>query len=56
MLNIPEEVHKEHMEFCEKCGLHRHYAQKFDLHFDWLDCPFVCRNDYETWKKAQKDG
>lgn len=56
MADIPEAVRREHMAVCEKCPIHKGYAKKFDIHFDWIDCPFVCKNDYETWKKEREDG
>lgn len=45
--NIPKEMlHKRH-ERCAKCSTRKWYAKRLDYHFDWVDCPYVCPNDYE---------
>lgn len=50
---IPDKIRREHWAICKKCEIRIGYAIAFDLHFDWLDCPYVCDNDYEHWKEAQ---
>ena len=48
-------VSKEHWEKCKSCPTRKFYAQKFDAHIDWIDCPYDCENDYEHWRKSVED-
>lgn len=48
---IPEEVRKEHNEACKVCPTRKRVARIVDMHFDWIDCPYNCPNDYEHWLK-----
>lgn len=50
---IPEAVRAEHVAKCRNCKTRRMYA-KMDFHFDWIDCPYDCRNDYEHYLKEAK--
>ncbi len=27
---------------CEKCKIRELYAKWFDIHFDYIDCPYEC--------------
>lgn len=27
---------------CKDCELRKYYARVFDMHFDYMDCPFKC--------------
>ena len=38
-----------HTEICLKCEKRKAIAYAFDLHFDWLDCPYDCPNDYDHY-------
>ena len=49
-MTIPQEVRDKHNEVCEKCEARKLYAKYIDVHFDWLDCPYDCENDFEHWK------
>ena len=53
---IPDDVSKKHMERCNRCKIRAVIARTIDLHFDWLDCPYECDNDYEHYIAADKDG
>lgn len=50
-MTIPSEVMEKHMAVCNKCFARKEIARLSDMHFDWLDCPYDCENDYETWIK-----
>ena len=52
MKGVPEEVSREHVAVCQKCPIRQMYA-KMDFHIDWIDCPYVCDNDYDTWKAKE---
>ena len=54
-MTIPQEVRDKHNEVCEKCKARELYAKYIDMHFDWLDCPYDCENDYEHWERRAKD-
>ena len=47
---IPDDVRKEHAEKCRNCAVRKEIARMADMHFDWIDCPYDCPNDYEHWK------
>ena len=47
MKYISDETRKKHSAVCAKCDIQKSYARTFDMHFDWIDCPFDCENDYE---------
>ena len=49
--NIPASIRKARNEKCQKCGYRKSYAKAFDMHFDWIDCPYDCENDYEHLEK-----
>jgi len=50
----PEE-RKAKDDICNKCNIRRDYA-KMDFHFNWIDCPYNCPNDYEhTLKESAID-
>lgn len=53
---IPDYVSKKHMERCNRCKIRAVFARTLDMHFDWLDCPYECDNDYEHYIVADKDG
>lgn len=48
---IPDEVRIERYKICQECKVRKWMAKKFDFHFDWIDCPYDCLNDYEHWAK-----
>ena len=52
---IPDEVRAEHTAICEKCKDRKKIAKLVDAHFDWIDCPYDCPNDYEHWKGEQNE-
>ena len=52
---IPNEVRAEHDKVCKKCKIRKQIAKIADMHFDWLDCPYDCPNDYEHWKKGEEE-
>lgn len=47
----PEDVVREHNKICEQCHIRKTIARIFDMHFYWIDCPYVCENSYEYWMK-----
>lgn len=47
MINAKDRL--EHTEICLKCEKRKAFAVAFDQHFDWLDCPFNCPNDYDHY-------
>lgn len=49
--NIPASMRKARNEKCHKCAFRKSYAKEFDVHFDWIDCPYNCENDYEHLEK-----
>lgn len=51
---IPDNVRKEHAEKCRDCPERKFIAKLVDAHFDWIDCPYDCENDYEHWKEGEK--
>lgn len=53
-MNIPKEIYAEHWEKCRDCNKRKAIARMTDMHFDWIDCPYDCENDYEHWKGEQK--
>lgn len=53
--NIPKTILKERHGKCSQCELRKSYAKTFDMHFDWLDCPYDCENDYEHLEKELKN-
>ena len=48
---IPPEMRKERNEKCRKCTTRKFYAKMFDMHFDWVDCPYDCEHDIEHLQK-----
>ena len=54
-MTIPQEVRDKHGEVCKKCKVRKQIARMVDAHFDWLDCPYDCENDYEHWKGETDD-
>ena len=53
---IPDDVSKKHIERCNRCKIRAVIARTVDMHFDWLDCPYECDNDYEHYIAADKGG
>lgn len=45
-----EEAKQKHFAIREKCELRKKIANMVDAHFDWIDCPYDCENDYEHWR------
>lgn len=45
--DIPTEMRQKRNERCAKCSTRKWYAKRLDFHFDWIDCPYDCPNDYE---------
>lgn len=41
---------------CENCKLRKYYARTWDIHFDYLDCPYKekCKF-YFDWKAIKGD-
>lgn len=52
---IPKEVQQEHFAVCKKCGIRKMMAKMVDAHFDWRDCPYDCKNDYEHWMEGEEE-
>ena len=52
---IPNEVREQHDAVCKRCKIRKLIAKYTDMHFDWLDCPYDCPNDYEHWKKGEEE-
>ena len=50
--NMPEEEQKKRNEFCQRCRIRKDFS-KMDFHFDWRDCPYDCKNDFEHWKEEK---
>lgn len=48
---IPPEMRKERMEKCRVCPTRKGFAKVFDMHFDYVDCPYDCENDIEHLQK-----
>ena len=46
--NMPEEEREKRNEFCRRCRIREGFARR-DWHFDWVDCPYDCRNDLEHY-------
>lgn len=55
MKGVPEEVSRIHCDICKKCQIRKDYARAFDMHFDWIDCPYNCENDYEHYQKLMEE-
>ena len=53
--SIPASMRKARNEECQNCGYRKSYAKAFDVHFDWIDCPYDCENDYEHLEKELKN-
>lgn len=53
--SIPVSMRKARNETCQKCGYRKSYAKAFDVHFDWIDCPYDCENDLEHLENELKD-
>jgi len=49
MATIPDEARKQHNKKCKGCWRREQFAKRLDMHFDWIDCPFDCNNDYEHY-------
>lgn len=54
-MNIPKEVREQHDAVCKKCKVRKAIARMVDAHFDWIDCPYDCENDYEHWKGEKNE-
>lgn len=54
-MTIPNEVMEERSAICKKCFTRKEIARLVDMHFDWLDCPYDCENDYEHWRGDSDD-
>ena len=54
-MTIPNEVREEHDMVCKKCKIRKQIARLVDAHFDWIDCPYDCPNDYEHWKEKKNE-
>ena len=46
--NMPEEEREKRNETCRRCRIREGFARR-DWHFDWVDCPYDCRNDLEHY-------
>ena len=55
MKGVPEEVSRVHCDICKNCPIRKSYARSFDMHFDWIDCPYDCPNDYEHYLKLMEE-
>lgn len=53
--DIPKGTKKARNEKCQQCVFRKSYAKAFDVHFDWIDCPYDCKNDYEHLEKELAD-
>lgn len=51
---IPKSVKNEHSAKCKECAIRIEIARLADCHFDWIDCPYDCENDYEHWIAKQE--
>lgn len=49
MIAIPQSVQEERSRICRKCNKRITVARLTDCHFDWIDCPYDCENDYEHY-------
>lgn len=54
MKGVPEEISRIHVNICRKCQIRKDFARAFDAHFDWIDCPYDCPNDYEHYKALEE--
>lgn len=45
--DIPKELREDRNKECSKCQIRKDYARYLDVHFDWWDCPYDCKNDLE---------
>lgn len=54
-IEIPPEVREEHGKICAKCNIRKRIARMVDMHFDWLDCPYDCENDFEHFSQVLKE-
>ncbi len=54
-MTIPKEIEEQHIKVCEKCEYRKLIARAVDMHFDWLDCPYDCWNDYEHWIRGEQE-
>ena len=53
--DVPEELRKSHWNKCKECKIRKWYAKRLDMHFDYLDCPYDCENDWEHLVKEVKN-
>ena len=53
--DIPKGMRQERHDTCQKCRIRKSYAKRFDVHFDWVDCPYDCEHDYEHLEAELKD-
>lgn len=51
LTDIPKEEREKRYNKCTKCETRKWYAKRLDFHFDWVDCPYDCPNDYEHLKR-----
>lgn len=49
MIAIPQSIREERSRICRKCGKRIVVARLTGCHFDWIDCPYDCENDYEHY-------
>lgn len=44
---------EEKREMCRNCDTRKAYAQIFDIHIDWRDCPHPCKANEEKEKENE---
>ena len=49
-IDIPERDLNEMRHRCQICHVPKQYAKLFDIHIDFMDCPYDCVNDIEHYR------
>ena len=44
---IPQEIREKRNKICSECKKRDFIARVFDMHIDWVNCPYNCENDFE---------
>lgn len=49
-IDIPDAEYKQSQKKCEECKTRKWYAKFVDAHYDFINCPYDCKNDIEHYK------
>lgn len=53
--DVSREVILEHLAVCKECPQRKFISRRFDMWFDWLDCPYDCPNDFEHYLQREEE-